>query len=80
MPEEIGVSVNGKPIAVPEGVSVASAILMADSYCRRSVTGEYRGPLCGIGICFECRAQVNGTPHRRTCQLACAPGMEIFSE
>jgi NADPH-dependent 2,4-dienoyl-CoA reductase/sulfur reductase-like enzyme len=37
---------------------------------RRSVRGQPRGPLCGMGVCFECRATVNGEPHRLTCQAA----------
>lgn len=28
---------------------------MASPVTRNSVTGEPRGPLCGIGVCFECR-------------------------
>lgn len=34
---------------------------------RRSVSGEPRGVLCGMGICFECRVTVEGIPHRRAC-------------
>jgi succinate dehydrogenase/fumarate reductase-like Fe-S protein len=30
-----------------------------------------------MGICMECRVTVNGVPHRRSCMLACAPGMEV---
>ena len=43
----------------------------------RSVTGEPRGPLCGMGICFECRATIDGMPHQRSCQILCAAGMEV---
>lgn len=38
-------------------------------HLRLSVTGEPRGPLCGMGICFECRATIDGKPHVRTCQM-----------
>ncbi len=34
---------------------------------RRSATGEPRGPLCGMGTCFECRVTIDGVPHRRSC-------------
>jgi len=44
---------------------------------RRSVTGEPRGPLCGMGICFECRVTIDGVPHSRSCQTPCADGMEV---
>jgi sarcosine oxidase subunit alpha len=58
---------------------VAAAVVMAGEPCRFSVSGEPRGPLCGMGICMECRATVNGVPHRRTCQMTCAPGMEVVT-
>jgi NADPH-dependent 2,4-dienoyl-CoA reductase/sulfur reductase-like enzyme len=34
---------------------------------RRSVRGEPRGVLCAMGICFECRVEIEGAPHRRAC-------------
>ncbi len=78
---EIFVRVNGKLMAVPTGTLVSVAIARAgQSWCRRSVTGEARGPLCGMGICFECRATVNGVAHVRTCQRVCEPGMEIATD
>ena len=52
MPEQITLTVNGKNIAVPLGATVAVAMAMAGVPCRRSVSGEPRGPLCGMGICF----------------------------
>lgn len=79
MPEQsnIRLKVNGIEIAVASGTSVAAAILMTGTSVRTSVTGEPRAPLCGMGICFECRANVNGTAHRKTCQLLCEQGMEV---
>jgi sarcosine oxidase subunit alpha len=60
--------------------TVSAALLQAGVPCRRSVTGEPRTALCGMGICFECRATVNGGPHRRTCQLICSEGMVVESD
>lgn len=77
MSDPITLTVNGTPIAAPPGATVAVAIALAGAACRRSVTGEPRGPLCGMGICFECRAVVNGQPHCRSCQILCQPGMDI---
>ena len=49
---------------VTPDVSIAAAILMSGrSATRRSVSGEPRGPLCGMGICFECRVTVDGERH-----------------
>ncbi len=56
-------------MSMDESPSIAASLL-ADGVTslRRSVTDEPRGPLCGMGICFECRARVDGVEHQRTCQ------------
>ena len=77
MREDIQVRVNDAALSVPQGCTVAVAIAIAGVACRTSVSGEKRGQLCGMGICFECRATVNGMPHTRTCQLLCEPAMDI---
>ncbi len=71
------IKVNGDSIAVVPGTTVAAAILIAGVAARKSVTGQPRGPLCGMGICFECRATINGVAHQRSCQILCAQGMEV---
>ena len=58
----------------------SAAFLAAGVPCRVSVTGESRTALCGMGICFECRANVDGIPHRRTCQLPCREGMRLETQ
>jgi hypothetical protein len=80
MPESVTIRVNGTPVQMEAESMVSAALLKAGVPCRRSVTGEPRTALCGMGICFECRATVNGTHHRRTCQLACSEGMVVESE
>jgi len=80
MPSEFTVRVNGTSVAVPIGSTVAVAMAIAGQPCRTSVTREPRGPLCGMGICFECRALVNGIPHSRTCQILCEPNMEVRTD
>lgn len=80
MPEparSLTLTVNGVAVTVAWGTTVAAAIAMTGAPTRRSVTGAPRGPLCGMGICFECRATVDGTPHERSCQILCAAGMEV---
>ncbi len=79
MPEEISILVNGRTIMVPAGATVAVAVTMAGDVCRTSVSGEARGVLCGMGICFECRVMINGHDHCRSCQVLCAPGMEVVT-
>lgn len=73
------ITLDGRPMTVAAGTTVAVAILQAGSRSRTSVRGEPRQPLCGIGICYECRAQIDGRMHQRTCQIVCSPGMEIVT-
>jgi D-hydroxyproline dehydrogenase subunit gamma len=80
MPSEITVRVNGTTVCVAAGTTVAVAMMIAGQPCRTSVTGEPRGPLCGMGICFECRVIVNGIPHSRSCQLLCESGMDVRTD
>lgn len=79
MSESCSITVNGKPMRVAAGASVAAAVMGSGEPCRFSVSGEARGPLCGMGICMECRATVDGIPHRRTCRLVCTDGMEVVT-
>jgi sarcosine oxidase subunit alpha len=81
MPEAVTLSVNGAVVSVPAGAMVSAAIAMAGvSQFRRSVSGEPRGPLCGMGICFECRVTIDGRQHCRSCQVVCQPGMKVLTD
>ncbi len=78
--EKMIIRVNGGAMEVREGTMVAAALMNAGVSTRRSVNGEARGPVCGMGICMECRARVNGVAHVRSCQMVCEPDMEIETE
>jgi D-hydroxyproline dehydrogenase subunit gamma len=80
MSELLSVNVNGVTSQVARGTTVAAAMLLANTASRVSVTGEPRGPVCGMGICFECRAVVNGIAHRRTCQILCEQNMTVETD
>lgn len=81
MADTVKLSVNGIAVTVPRGAMISAAVAAAGvSGFRRSVTGEARGPLCGMGICFECRVTVNGRAHVRSCQVECAAGMEVRTD
>jgi D-hydroxyproline dehydrogenase subunit gamma len=77
MPDSVNVTVNGQNVSVPRGATVAVAVTLAGMPCRTSVSGEPRGPLCGMGTCFECRVSINGKRHCRSCQTICEHGMDI---
>jgi sarcosine oxidase subunit alpha len=67
-------------LVVPLGTTVAVALALEGLASRKSVTGQCRGPLCGMGICFECRVEINGKLHCRGCQIVCQPGMDVHSD
>jgi predicted molibdopterin-dependent oxidoreductase YjgC len=70
------ISVDGRDVPAAPGATVAAAMLNAGiTNFRTSVSGEPRGPVCGMGICFECRVTVNGAPNQRACLIACEPDM-----
>ena len=70
--------VNGERIACASDVTVAAALSDAriDGF-RSSVTGEQRGPVCGMGVCYECRVTIDDVPHRRACLVMVAEGMRV---
>lgn len=81
MPETVTLFVDGVSVEMPAGSMVSAAILKTGVYAfRHSVTGEPRGPLCGMGICFECRVTIDGEPHCRSCQTVCRNGMDVQTE
>lgn len=81
MPETVSVTIDGVQVRVPAGTLVATAIISSGhTSFRRSVTGEPRGPLCGMGVCYECRVTVNGQAHFRSCQIPCQDGMDVRTD
>lgn len=74
MPE---LSLLGRRVRVAGGTTVLSALQNAGVLTlRRSLAGEPRGALCGMGVCFECRVRVNGEVVR-ACQTPCADGQSV---
>ncbi len=81
MAEMVNIQVNGKLLSVPAGTILAAALVQAGvNRFRRSAEGEPRGPLCGMGVCFECRVTLNGVPNCRSCQILCEGGMDIRTD
>jgi D-hydroxyproline dehydrogenase subunit gamma len=79
--ESVTIRVNGATVTVPKGATVAAAVYASEiARFRRSVTGEPRGPLCGMGICFECRVTIDGRSHAKSCQTLCGDGMDVRTD
>jgi D-hydroxyproline dehydrogenase subunit gamma len=76
--ERISIDVDGAPLVVVRGVSVASALLDAGvTAFRVSPNGSARAPLCGMGVCYECRVMIDGVPQQRACMRLVEPGMRV---
>lgn len=74
----VTLSIDARAVSVARGISVAAAIAIAGSaVTRRSVGGAARAPLCGMGVCQECRVTIDGRPHQLSCQTLCADGMRV---
>lgn len=75
---ELNIIVDDRRVRVAAGTTVAAALFnLGVSAFRRSVSGEARGPVCGMGVCFECRVTIDSTPHQRACLIAVTDGMRI---
>lgn len=78
-PATVEVLVEGAPVLVPKGASAATAVLLAGLPAIREtpVAGTPRAPLCLMGVCFDCLAEIDGVPNRQACMVTVAPGMRI---
>jgi sarcosine oxidase subunit alpha len=80
-PDAVTIVCDGRELRVTAGISVAAALLgVGVSSFRHSVSGDDRAPLCGMGICYECRVTIDGLPHRRACLVTVADGLQITTD
>ncbi|HEY4230436.1 MAG TPA: FAD-dependent oxidoreductase [Thermoanaerobaculia bacterium] len=88
MPETVAFICDGRTVQAPAGITLAAALEAPEALngvgarggcavLRRSVTGEPRGVLCAMGICFECRVTIDGRAHRRACMEIVRAGMDV---
>ncbi len=77
--DKVKLLVNGKEVLAYRGETLLAA-LMAAGYKKLKkspIYHESRGPLCGMGTCFECIVTVNGIPNIRSCMTEVEHNMEI---
>jgi len=73
----VHLSIDGIAVEVPAGANVAAAVAQLGLRFRRSRSGEPRAPLCGMGLCFECRVSIDGVAHQRACVVIARDGMQV---
>jgi predicted molibdopterin-dependent oxidoreductase YjgC len=78
---DVPFTLNGRPATAAASSSVAVAVLAngVKSF-RRSVSGQLRAPLCGMGICYECRLSIDGREHQKSCQVVLKSGMAVQTD
>jgi predicted molibdopterin-dependent oxidoreductase YjgC len=71
--------VDGLSLAVIAGQSLAAALVEHGvwAFRRNPITGEARGPYCGMGVCFECEVEVDDRRGVRACMAEVADGMVV---
>jgi hypothetical protein len=77
--EPFQIQVNGKDVDAYPGETIA-AILLAEGwkmFRHSALSGEPRGPFCGMGLCFDCLVTVNGIPNIRACVTFAQPGDQV---
>ncbi len=74
------ITINGTAFEVADDISVAAAIACADQPFRRSLHGCRRAPLCGMGVCFECRVTIDGRAQQRACMVTVHEGMQVTTD
>lgn len=80
-PSSAKIFINGTQYLAHTDMSVAAAMLnFNEMKTRKSVAGQFRFALCGMGVCHECRVRINGRAHQLACQVFCRPGMVIQTE
>ena len=70
--------VDGAERQVSSTDSLAVALFkLGISAFRRDSHGAGRGPVCGMGTCFECRVTVDGVSGIRACLQPTRRGMNV---
>ncbi|MCK5355064.1 MAG: (2Fe-2S)-binding protein [Methyloprofundus sp.] len=77
--EMVKVFLNGRPLQVPKGISVAAVALSQNlSFTRTTpVTGSKRAPFCMMGACYDCLMIINGKANQQACATYVQDGMQI---
>ncbi len=75
----VTILLDGAALAVPEGQSVAAALLSGaeGDFRRTAISGQARAPYCMIGVCFDCLVEIDGTPNRQACMVEVREGMHV---
>ncbi|MBF9060934.1 (2Fe-2S)-binding protein [Rhodobacterales bacterium HKCCSP123] len=74
----VAVSFDGTALELPEGATLAAALLAAGVgvFRQTPVSGAPRAPFCMMGACFDCLVEIDGVL-RQACMVEVTAGLEI---
>jgi aerobic-type carbon monoxide dehydrogenase small subunit (CoxS/CutS family) len=76
--ERVAIEVDGARVEANAGDTLAATLAnLGLRALRRSVNGEPRGALCGMGVCGECRVTLDGRAHVRACAVSVRAGQRV---
>jgi predicted molibdopterin-dependent oxidoreductase YjgC len=79
--EDFEFECDGKKIAAKKGQTIAEALLTNGIRTfRHTASRTPRGTYCNMGICYECRMIVNGSPNVRACMTPATPGCKVATQ
>jgi predicted molibdopterin-dependent oxidoreductase YjgC len=78
-PATVTILIEGDPVEVAAGDTVAAAVLGAGLASVRTtpVSGTPRAPYCLMGVCFDCLMEIDGIPNRQSCMVRVQEGMQV---
>ncbi|MEU6859272.1 (2Fe-2S)-binding protein [Glycomyces sp. NPDC046736] len=80
-PAPLSITVDGVRVEGLQGQSLAGVLLAADRAAWRTTpAGRPRGVFCGIGVCFDCVATVNGESDVRLCTRRARDGDAVATQ
>ena len=81
MKKQIKININSIETTVYKGDSVLAS-LVASGYKilkKSRKLNENRGPVCGMGVCYECQVTINGVPNQRACMKEVEEEMTVLT-
>lgn len=78
----VSVTLDGETVEAVEGEPVAAVLLAEGHRAFRTtpVGGRPRGPLCMMGVCFDCLVEIDGVPNKQACLETVRAGMRIVRQ
>ncbi|SVB65419.1 uncharacterized protein METZ01_LOCUS218273, partial [marine metagenome] len=77
----VSFSFNGQRVVGRKGESIAASLIAAGiRKFRHDRGGKNRGIYCGMGTCFECLVEINGSPSQRACLISVENGINVRTQ